>query len=222
MDCRIKSGNDGNITGTTMLKILGRKNSINVQKVMWAVGELALAHERVDIGGPFGKNKEPDYLALNPNGLVPTMQDGDFVLWESNAIVRYLARKAGKLMPSDPKAMATAEQWMDWQQTAYNPAIGPVFWNMIRTPPEKRDMALVERQKTAAIAMAQMLDAQLGRSAYVAGDSFSVGDIAVGATTFRVRALVTERPAMPNLERWYASLQQRQAFRDHIEGVPLT
>jgi len=205
-----------------MLKIHGRNNSINVQKAMWAVGELGVPHQRIDVGGAFGKNKEPDYLAMNPNGLVPTLQDGDFVLWESNAIIRYLARREGKLIPADPKAAAMAEQWMDWQQTVYNPSIGPVFWNMIRTPPDKRDMALVERQKAAAIAAAQILDARLGKSTYVAGERFSIGDIPVGATTFRVRALVPGRPALPNLERWYAAISARQAFKDHIGSVPLT
>src|SRR5512132_2654042 len=114
-----------------MIKIWGRKNSINVQKVMWAVGELKLAHERIDIGGPFGKNKEPAYLAMNPNGLVPTLEEDDgFLLWESNSVVRYLAAKhgAGTLEPADPRARARAGQWMDWQLPVASPAIFPAFW----------------------------------------------------------------------------------------------
>ena len=101
-----------------MLKIWGRKNSINVQKVMWMVGELGLAHHRYDVGGPFGKNREPEYLALNPNGLVPTIQDGDFILWESNTILRYLAHKSGKYRPAGPNLGSLADQWMDWQQSS--------------------------------------------------------------------------------------------------------
>src|SRR5207237_10201491 len=142
------------------------KNSINVQKVMWMVGELGLAHERYDIGGPFGKNKDPEYLALNPNGLVPTLQDGDFTLWESNAILRYLAHKSGKYRPAGPNVGSIADQWMDWQQTSYNPAVGPIFWNMIRTPPEKRDMPLVERSRKSAIEQAAILDAHLRKNDY--------------------------------------------------------
>jgi glutathione S-transferase len=125
-----------------MIKIWGRNNSINVQKVMWAVGELKLPHERIDIGGPFGKNKEPAYLVMNPNGLVPTLEEDDgFLLWESNSVVRYLAAKhgAGTLEPADPRARARAGQWMDWQLSVASPAIFPAFWGLIRTPPEKRD-----------------------------------------------------------------------------------
>ena len=207
-----------------MLKIYGRKNSINVQKVMWIVGELGLAHERVDIGGPFGKNKEPEYLALNPNGLVPTIQDGDFVLWESNAILHYLAQKDGKnkLMPSSALAKALVGQWMDWQQTTYNSLIGPIFINMIRTPPEKRDMPLVERSRQGVAETAKILDAHLGKSPYVAGENFSIGDIPVGITTYRFLALVPDRPPLPNLARWYDAISARQAFRDHVGAVPLT
>src|ERR687888_713936 len=147
-----------------MLKVWGRKNSSNVQKVMWAVGELGLAHERIDIGGPFGKNREPAYLAMNPNGLVPTLEEDDgFLLWESNTIVRYLAAKheAAVLEPADLQTRALASKWMDWQLTVMGPAITPVFWGLIRTPPEKRDHAAIDAGKTKTTAAAQILDAQL-------------------------------------------------------------
>ena len=113
-----------------MIKIWGRNTSVNVQKVMWAVGELELPHERIDVGGAFGKNNEPAYLAMNPNGLVPTLEEDGFVLWESNAIVRYLAAKygAGKLAPADPRSRARASSWMDWQLTVAHPPLTPVFW----------------------------------------------------------------------------------------------
>src|SRR5215510_7234273 len=132
--------------GRAMIKIWGRNTSVNVQKVMWAVGELELPHERIDVGGAFGKNDEPAYLAMNPNGLVPTLEEDGFVLWESNAIVRYLAAKygAGKLEPADLRERASAGRWMDWQLSVCAPAIHGLFWGLIRTPPEKRDHAHIE------------------------------------------------------------------------------
>ena len=207
-----------------MLKVWGRKNSSNVQKVMWAVGELGLAHERIDIGGEFGGNKEPAYLALNPNGLVPTLEDGDLILWESNSIVRYLAGRysPGKLEPKDSKARALASQWMDWQISVVLPALSPAFWGLIRTPPEKRDHAAIAASQAKAAEAMKILDANLSRNAYVAGDAFSMGDIPVGVFTYRFRQLVPERPPLPNLERWYESLEKRSAFRDHVVAVPLT
>src|SRR5713226_8084418 len=131
-----------------MIKIWGRKNSINVQKVLWCCDELGIFFERIDAGGQFGINNTPEYLALNPNGLVPTIEDGDVVLWESNVIVRYLAAKygMGSLCPADLGERFSAERWMDWQQTSLVQPIGPVFANLIRLPPEKRDPAAIAKQ----------------------------------------------------------------------------
>src|SRR5437588_12573952 len=129
-----------------MLRIWGRNTSINVQKVLWAIGELGVAHERIDVGGSFGKNDEPEYLAKNPNGLVPTLEEEDgFILWESNTIVRYLAAKhgAGTLEPSDPKQRADSDRWMDWASNHGGPVITPVFWALIRTPADQRNMAQI-------------------------------------------------------------------------------
>jgi glutathione S-transferase len=206
-----------------MLKVWGRKNSANVQKAMWGIGELGLAHERVDIAGAFGLNREPAYLGLNPNGLVPTLQDGDLVLWESNAIVRYLAGLHGKgtLEPADPKERAVAGQWMDWQLSVLGPAIHTTFWGLVRTPPEKRDLAAIEASKAKTTAAIQILDAQLAKTAYVAGDAFSMGDIPVGVFSYRFHALVPDRPPLPHFERWYQALAARPAFRDHILSMPL-
>jgi glutathione S-transferase len=206
-----------------MLKVWGRNTSSNVQKVMWAIGELALAHERIDIGGPFGKNKEPAYLAMNPNGLVPTLQEDDFLLWESNAIVRYLAgtHGAGTLEPADRRTRARANQWMDWQLTIAAPAIFPVFWDLVRTPPEERDMPAIAAGKVKTTEAMAILDAQLGKTPFVAGDAFSMGDIPVGIIARRFRDLVPERPALEHLERWYAEIDARPAFRQHVAGVPL-
>lgn len=207
-----------------MLKIYGRNTSSNVQKAMWAVGELNLKYERFDVGGAFGKNREPDYLAMNPNGLVPTLVEGDFVLWESNSIVRYLARTygAGTLEPSDPKAIARANQWMDWQLSVAGPAIFHAFWGLIRTPEDKRDMAAIAESQRKTTEAMTILDAWLGRSAFVAGDRFSMGDIPVGIIAYRFRQLCPDRPDMPHLERWYAAIEKRQAFQDQVGSIPLS
>ncbi|MGB6510323.1 MAG: glutathione S-transferase family protein [Xanthobacteraceae bacterium] len=208
-----------------MIKIWGRKTSSNVQKVMWAVGELGLPHERTDVGGPFGKNGEPAYLAMNPNGLVPTLEEEDgFLLWESNTIVRYLAAKYKStiLEPADLKMRALAQKWMDWQLSVCGPAITPVFWGLIRTPPEKRDHGAIEAGKKNTTAAMQMMDAQLAKTAYLAGDGFSYGDIPVGIMAYRYRQLVPDRPPLPNFERWYATLSERKAFKDQVAAVPLS
>jgi glutathione S-transferase len=207
-----------------MLKIYGRNTSSNVQKAMWAIGELNLKYERLDVGGAFGKNKEPEYLAMNPNGLVPTLMEGDFVLWESNAIVRYLARVygAGTLEPSDQKEIARANQWMDWQLSVVGPAIFHAFWGLIRTPAEQRDLAAIAESQRKTTEAMRILDAQLSRTAYVAGERFSMGDIPVGVMAYRFRQLCPERPALPHLERWYAAIAQRPAFRDHVGAIPLS
>ena len=206
-----------------MLKIWGRNTSINVQKVMWAVGELGLPHERIDVGGAFGRNNEPAYLAMNPNGLVPTLEEDDgFVLWESNSIVRYLAAKygAGMLEPADLRARARASSWMDWQLTVASPALTPVFWGLIRTPPEKRDAAAIEAGKVKSLAAMKILDAQLGKTAFVAGDTLSMGDIPVALVAYRFRRLVEERAGLDNLERWFATIEQRPAFKEQVLAVP--
>ena len=207
-----------------MLKVWARNNSSNAQKVMWAIGEIGISYERTDIGMEFGGNDKPDYLALNPNGLIPTIEDGDLVLWESNSIIRYLANRysAGKLEPSDAKTRALANQWMDWQISVFQPAFTKTFWGLIRTPPERREQTVIAESKTKSVAAATILDAELSRHAYVAGDAFSIGDIPVGVFIYRFRQLVPERPPMRNLERWYASIEKRSAFHEHVGSIPLT
>jgi glutathione S-transferase len=209
-----------------MIKIWGRNTSSNVQKAMWAVGELGLEHTRIDVGGAFGKNKEAPYLAMNPNGLVPTLEEeGGFLLWESNSIARYLAGKYDKtvvLEPKDAKQRALASQWMDWQLSVVAPAIHGAFWGLIRTPVEKRDMAAIKTSQEKTTAAMQMLDAQLGKTAYVAGPAFSYGDIPVGVMAYRYRQLVPGRPATPHLERWFDAISKRKAFHDHVGSIPLS
>jgi glutathione S-transferase len=202
-----------------MIKVWGRNTSVNVQKVMWAVGELGLPHERIDVGGAFGKNREPAYLAMNPNGLVPTLEEDGFLLWESNSIVRYLAAKygAGTLEPTDPRARAGS--WMDWQLSVAGPALTPVFWGLIRTPAEKRDHAAIEAGKVKSMAAMAILDAQLANTAYVAGDTLTMGDIPVALMAYRFRRLVPDRTGLDNLG-WFTAIEQRPAFKQHVLAVP--
>lgn len=205
-----------------MLKVWGRNTSSNVQKVMWAIGEVGVACERIDIGGPFGKNREPAYLAINPNGLIPALEEDGFHLWESNAIVRYLAQKygAGTLDPADLGMRAHAGQWMDWQISVAGPAIFPVFWGLVRTPPEKRDMNAIEAAKAKSIEAMAILDGQLMKTAFVAGDAFTCGDIPIGVMAHRFLQLMPDRPVMTGIERWYAALSERPAFRAEVAAIP--
>ena len=208
-----------------MLKIWGRNTSSNVQKVIWALGELKVPFERLDVGGAFGKTKEPAYLAMNPNSLVPTLEEEDgFTLWESNSIIRYLAAKHANrtLEPADPRTRALAQKWMDWQLSALGPAITPVFWGLVRTPPEKRDASAIAAGKEKTIAAAKIMDAQLAQTQYLAGSDFSYGDIPVGIMIHRYVQLIPERPATANLDRWYAAISSRAAFKEQVAVVPLT
>jgi glutathione S-transferase len=208
-----------------MIKIWGRNTSSNVQKVMWAVGEMKLPHERIDVGGAFGKTRDAFYLAMNPNALVPTLEEEDgFTLWESNSIVRYLAAKHASrtLEPADLRTRALAHKWMDWQLSVMGPAITPVFWGLIRTPPEKRDANAIAAGKVKTIEAAQLLDGQLGKTQYLAGAEFSYGDIPVGIMIYRYVQLIPERPSTPNLDRWYGAISSRPAFKEQVASVPLT
>src|ERR1700676_2851283 len=160
---------------------------------MFAVGELKLPHQRIDVGGAFGKNRDAPYLAMNPNGLVPTLEEEDgFLLWESNSIVRYLAAKhgAGTLEPSDLRTRARAGQWMDWQLSVLGPAMTPVFWGLVRTPPEQRDEKAIGEAKTKSTAAIRMLDEQFAKTPYTAGDAFSMGDIPLAIICRRYRDLI--------------------------------
>jgi len=206
------------------MKMWGRNTSSNVQKAMWAVGELKLPCERIDVGGAYGKTKDSFYLAMNPNSLVPTLEEDDgFTLWESNSVVRYLSAKhGGTLEPKDAKTRAKANQWMDWQLSVIGPAITPVFWGLIRTPPEKRDQTAIDNGKTKTTAAAQIMDEQLGKTRFMADDAFTYGDIPVGVMVRRYMELVPERPKMANLERWFGEISARPAFKEHCGGIPLT
>lgn len=205
------------------MKVWGRTNSINVQKVLWCCGELGLGYERIDAGMQFGVNNTPEYKAMNPNGLVPTIDDDGFVLWESHAIVRYLARKhgLGTLCPSDARMNAEADRWMEWYSTTMWLNLRPVFWNLVRTPPEKRNMTEVAECTAKLGANLAIADAHLARHAYMAGPSFSMGDIPMGVAAYRWFNMPIERPALANFERWYRAICERPAFRKHCM-LPLT
>lgn len=206
-----------------MLKIWGRPNSINVQKVMWALSELGLTYEHEVAGMAHGKVGEPWYRAMNPNGLVPTIDDDGLVLWESNVVTRYLAAKhaTGSLMPAGGAGRAQAEMWMDWQQTFIHPAITPVFWNLIRTPASGPDQAAInagcEKMRTGLA----MLNARLEGRSYIMGDALTVADIPLGCAIYRWYALPVEHGDFPNVRAWYERLAEREPYRTHVM-MPLT
>jgi glutathione S-transferase len=202
-----------------VLRIYGRTNSVNVQKAMWCIGELALSCERIDAGMQYGKNDEEWFLRLNPNGRVPLLQDGEFSLWESNSIVRYLCAKHdfGGLYPASPEARAHAERWMDWQLSTLIRPVSIVFVSLIRTPEAQRDPQAIAAAAAEAQTALALLDRHLAAQPFVAGPQFSMGDIPLGATVHRWLELpaVPRRP-LPALEAWRARLAQRPAFRQHV------
>ena len=201
-----------------MVKVYGRTNSSNVLKVLWCLGELKVPFERIDLGGPFGSSKSAEYLALNPNGLVPTIVDGDFVLWESHAIVRYLAAKhgAGTLMPEGLEERANADRWMEWHESILAPALSPLFYGLVRTKPEDRNMAAISAARDQTAAALAILDAQLDKTQYVAGPRFTLGDIPVGILAYRWYMVDIRREPYANLRRWYERLCARPAFREQV------
>jgi len=206
-----------------MLRVWGRNNSINVQKVLWCCEEMELPYERVDAGGSFGVVNTQQYRNLNPNGLVPTIEEDSFVLWESNAIVRYLCAKhsAGKLWPENLNVRAEADKWMDWQNTTFWPSFRPLFWNLVRTAPDQRNEKEMEDSRLKSAEVLGYLDAHLKNRAYVAGESLSMGDIPLGCAIWRWMGLPIERPDLPHLLRWFESLSARPAYKK-VVMLPLS
>lgn len=206
-----------------MLRVWGRLTSVNVQKVVWTAGELGLAFERREAGGAHGVVDTPEYRRMNPNGLVPVIEDDGFVLWESNAIVRYLAAKhgAGTLWPDDARRRADVDRWMEWQSTTFTPAMRDAFLQTVRTPAEKRDPAVIEASRAASEKAAAILDAHLAGRAFVAGDAFSPADIVLGCAAHRWLHLPLAREPRLELERWYAALGARPGARQVVE-TPVT
>jgi glutathione S-transferase len=203
-----------------MLRIWGRISSINVRKAVLAAQLLEIPFERVDAGAAFGIVQTPEYKAKNPNSLVPMLEEDDgYTLWESNVIVRYLCAKhsAGRLYPTDLKARFDAERWMDWQQTTLNPAGRDAFVQLIRVPADKRDDALVQKSIAATEPLLAMLDAQLARRAYLAGEQLTMADLPIACEIHRWWGLPLERAARPHLQRWYDAMLRLPAARGVLD-----
>jgi glutathione S-transferase len=208
-----------------MIKIWGRANSVNVQKVLWCCDELSLPFERIDAGMQFGRTGDPDYQAMNPNGQIPTLVDGTFVLWESNSILRYLVMEYGaasQLYPGEPKIRASVDRWLDWSLSTLQPAERPVFLCLVRTPAAERDPAVLDASLKTIGARWKMLDTHLQGRFFLESEKFTIADIVLGAFAKRWFGLVgIERPSMPNLERWYQRLETRAGFKRYVD-LPLT
>ncbi len=202
------------------ITIWGRANSVNVQKVLWCLHELDLDYDRIDAGMAFGRNTESDYLAMNPNGRVPTLVEGDFVLWESNSVMRYLAmahRPETPIYPQAPQRRAGIDRWLDWTLSTVQPVDRPVFWALVRTPPAQRDMVAIQRDVDAEAVVWEIADRRLATHRYFEGDQFTLADIAVGA--FARRWLGVEgvnKPKLQHLDRWYALIADRPGFKKFI------
>ncbi len=198
------------------IKVLGRRNSANVQKVMWVLGELGLSYVREDVAGSFGFPE--GYEEFNPNPVVPTIRDGELVLWESNACVRYLAREygAGSLWPDDSKTLAIADQWMEWQRSDFSAGFFPMFMNMIRIPADQANPTAAERGIATCARVMTQLEAHLNDRDYVAGEALTIGDVPLGPMVYRYLAMEIERPDLPNVQAWYQRLTQRPAYQQHV------
>jgi glutathione S-transferase len=164
----------------------------------------------------FGRNTDSDYLAMNPNGRIPTLVDGDFVLWESNSIMRYLVlayREGSPIYPKEPKRRASVDRWLDWTLSTLQPVDRPVFWALVRTPVEQRDMVAIQKDADAEAAQWRIVDAQLKTRRFIEGEDFTLADIALGAYArrwFGVEGI--SKPALPHLERWFAHFAGRAGF----------
>lgn len=202
------------------LTIWGRASSSNVQALMWCIGELGLAFQRHDIGHIHGGNDTPQFLAMNPNGLVPVLRDGDGPpLWETGAILRYLASRYGAdpFWPADPVARAQADKWAEWAKiNATLGFTGPIFWRVVRTAPSKRDPAAIAGAIDKFARILAIAEAQLASNAFLAGDDFTLADIQFGHILFRYYDIAIERPSHPRVESYYERLSRRAAYRQHV------
>jgi glutathione S-transferase len=199
-----------------MLKIWGRKNSSNVRKALWIAEELGLPYESVEAGGAFGLVDGAEYRAKNPNGRVPMIEDGDFVLWESNAIVRYLAAQHAPdsaLYPADPQRRAVADKWMDWTTSTFADPFRHVFWGVLRTPAEQQDWVQINGAIKTVQGLLVMVDEALANQPYLSGDEFGMGDIPLGSFIYAWFEMPIERPAMHHLQAWYERLKARPAYQ---------
>lgn len=198
-----------------MLTIWGRLSSINVQKAVWAAGEVGQPFERIDIGGAFGGNREPAYLAKNPNGQIPTLEDGELCIWESNSIVRYLAARygAGWIWDEDPAVRAEADRWMDWMLAELQPALTPAFWVLIRKAADRYSPAELAASIAKTEAKLDILDAHLATRSFLAGERFGMADITVAPGAHRWLNMPVERARRPHLQRWFETVSARPAAK---------
>ncbi|AMM86848.1 glutathione S-transferase family protein [Martelella sp. AD-3] len=204
-----------------MLKIWGRATSSNVQALMWTVGELELEHERYDVGFKFGGTDTPEFLAMNPNGLIPVVKDGDDgeALFETGAICRYLAARHAhdSFWPKDPAARAHVDKWAEWGKvTAAAAFTVPIFWAVVRTPAKDRNPEAIARALAAFDRLLGIAEAELEKHAFLAGDSFTLADIMFGHILYRYHTMEIDRPARPAVEAYYAAMTERPAYRDHV------
>lgn len=206
-----------------MLQVLGRPNSVNVQKVMWCLAELGQTVERHDVGGPFGGNDQADYLARNPNGKVPTLLDGDYVLWESNAIVRYLCDQygVGTWYPDNAQMRGHASQWMDWYLTELHPSMTALFWQLIRTKAAQQDQAAIDAAIAKCTSAWTMMDQHLSKNAYLLGDDISMADIPLACAAYRWHEMDFKRPDLPVFKAWWTRISERPAYKQHVM-IPLS
>ncbi|MBV6671564.1 MULTISPECIES: glutathione S-transferase [Xanthomonas] len=196
------------------ITLWGRRNSSNVRKVLWCAEEAGVAYASIEVGGAFGGNTTPEYRALNPNGLVPTLQDGALVLWESNAIVRYLAAQyAPALYPHAPAERALGDRWMDWTTSTFAGVFRDLFWGVLRTPEAERDHARIAAALTHSGELLARADAALAQQPYLSGEQFAMGDIPLGSFIYAWFEMPIERPELPHLQAWYARLRARPAYR---------
>ncbi len=201
-----------------MLEVWGRRNASNVLPVMWAIGELALPHVRHDAGGTFGGLDAPAYLAMNPNGRIPTISDHGQIVWESNAIVRHLARRYGQgsLLPDDEAGYSSADQWMDWHKTTPYPPYIELFWAIVRTEPALRKPGKIARLAETVARKLGVLEDHLSERPYILGPRLTMADIPFGPMIHRYLALEFARPDLPHIQAWYGRLREREAFREHV------
>lgn len=200
------------------MKIWGRSTSFNVQKVLWLATELDLEFEHVQAGGKYGGLDDPAFRALNPHARVPVLEDGDLAVWESHAILRYLAARYGapSFWDEDPGVRSRADRWMDWTQAALQPAFMGVFWGFYRTPEPQRNWQAIRRSLAGFANLLGLLDRELAHRPFLAGEEFSIGDVPAGATLYRYYEMEIERPKLPNVEAWYERLQERPAYREQV------
>ena len=202
-----------------MLTVWGRRSSFNLQKVMWFVDELGIAHRHIELGGQFGGLDTPEFLAKNPHGRVPVIDDDGVVVWESQAILRYLAARFGAeiFWHEDPGQRSQTDRWMDWSQSSLQPdfLLG-IFWGFYRTPEAQRNQPAIAKKIERCAHHFRLLDRVLADRPFMLGEELSLADIPIGTNLYRYFNLDIERPEIPHVEAWYERLQERPGYRKHV------